>query len=280
MTYKTIIVHVDESRHLYRRAELAARVAAHDNAHLIGIALTGVPGFVRDALVLNPGDPFIDPLLQRPRERAADALSIFENIARQLHAGTVETRLENDDVGGFIVQARCSDLVVLGQYDPFEVGLATMPDFAQTVIMESGMPVLMVPCNTPGGDELAQVLIAWNASKEATRAVHRALPMLRRAARVDVAIFNPDAIPTGNHAAPDQDIVVWLARQGIKTRVTHQAATGEIDIGKALLSLAGDLGADLLVMGCYGHARFRELLLGGVSREILAEMNLPVLMAH
>jgi nucleotide-binding universal stress UspA family protein len=93
-------------------------------------------------------------------------------------------------------------------------------------------------------------------------------------------VFDPDVLPATHRAVPDKAIVEWLGRHGITATVTRQATSGDVDIANALLSLANDRLADLLVMGCYGHSRFRELVMGGVSREILSSMTLPVLMAH
>jgi nucleotide-binding universal stress UspA family protein len=280
MFYKTILVHVDESRHTRLRAELAAKIAAAYDAHLVGVALTGLPEIFYDPIV-NPLDPAIEPLLQVPRQRAADALAQFEEIARQFHTGTIETRLEeNESAVGISLQARYCDLVVLGQYDPDDTESSTKPDFAETVILEGGVPALVVPYASAVTTFGQRALVSWNASKQAVRALHYALPMLQRADQVDVAVFDPDTLPSTYRAVPDKDILSWLGRHGIKAKVTRSVTTGDIDIGNALLSLATDLGSDLLVMGCYGHTRFREVLLGGVSRQILKSMTLPVLTAH
>jgi nucleotide-binding universal stress UspA family protein len=281
MSYKTILVHVDGSMHVNRRVEIAARIAALYDAHLVGVALTDFPPSFYEPLMFNPFDPAIEPLLQVPRQRAADALANFEDIARQFHVGSIEARLEENETAlGLSLQARYCDLVVLGQYDPDDTESSTKADFAETVILECGVPVLMVPFASAVAGTGRRALVAWNASREAVRAVHYALPMLQRAAQVDVAVFDPDTLPAGYRAVPDKDIVTSLARHGIKAKVTRQVTTSDIDIGSALLSLATDLVSDLLVMGCYGHTRLREVLLGGVSREILRSMTLPVLMAH
>jgi nucleotide-binding universal stress UspA family protein len=280
MFYKTILVHVDESRHTSLRAELAAKLAATYDAHLVGVALTGLPEIFYDPII-NPLDPAIEPLLQVPRQRAADALAQFEAIARRFHTGSIETRLEeNESAVGISLQARYCDLVVLGQYDPDDIESSTKADFAHTVIMEGGVPVLLVPYASAVTTIGQRPLLSWNASKEAVRALHYALPVLQRAGQVDVVVFDPDTLPTSYRAVPDKDILAWLARHGITGKVTRSVTTGDIDIGNALLSLATDLGSDVLVMGCYGHTRFREVLLGGVSRQILKSMTLPVLTAH
>lgn len=281
MFFKTILVHVDGSRHVYRRVEIAARMAALHDAHLVGLALTDMPQIFYDPLLFNPADPLLDPILQAPRQRAADALNNFTELATQFHAGSIETRLEENETAlGVSLQARYCDLVVLGQYDPDDAEASADADFANTVILEGGVPVLMMPYASTVADTGRRALVAWNASKQAVRAVHYALPMLRRAAHVDVAVFDPESLPAQQRAVPEKDIVEFLARHGIRAKVSRQVTAGDIDIGSALLSLAADLGSDLLVMGCYGHTRFREVLLGGVSREILRSMTLPVLMAH
>jgi nucleotide-binding universal stress UspA family protein len=280
MFYKTILVHVDESRHTGLRIQLAAQIAASYDAHLVGIALTGLPEIFYDPIV-NPMDPAIEPLLQVPRQRAAAALAEFEKIARQFHAGSIETRLEeNESAVGISLQGRYADLVVVGQYDPDDTESSTRPDAIETVILECGVPVLLVPYAGAVPTFGQRPLVAWNASKEAVRAVHYALPLLRRAAQVDVAVFDPATLPASYRAVPDKDILAWLGRHGITGKVTRSVTGGDIGIGEALLSLASDLGSDLLVMGCYGHTRLREVLLGGVSRQILQSMTLPVLTAH
>lgn len=281
MFYETIMVHVDGSMHANRRIEIAAKIAALYDAHLVGIALTGLPQIFYDPLMFDPAEPAIEPLLQMPRQRAADALANFEDIARQFHAGSIETRLEeNETARGLSLQARYCDLVVLGQYDPDDRESSTRADFAETVILECGVPVLMIPFASAVASVGRRALVSWNASKEAVRAVHYALPLLQRADRVDVAVFDPETLPAVYRAVPDKDIVEALARHGIESTVTRRVTADDIDIGNGLLSLAAELMSDLLVMGCYGHTRFREVLLGGVTREILKSMTLPVLMAH
>lgn len=281
MFFKTILVHVDGSHHVNRRIEIAARLAALHDAHLVGLALTDLPQLFYDPVMFNPVEVTLDPLLEAPRQRAGDALANFIDIARQFHAGSIETRLEENETAlGVSLQARYADLVVLGQFDAEDTDASANADFAKIVIMESGVPVLMVPFATPFTDTGRRALLSWNASRQAVRAVHYALPLLQRASQVDVAVFDPQTLPAGRRAVPDKDIVQFLARHGIKAKVTRQVTAGDIDIGNALLSLATDLGSDLLVMGCYGHTRFREVLLGGVSRAIFRSMTLPVLMAH
>jgi nucleotide-binding universal stress UspA family protein len=278
MSYKTILVHVDESRHVARRVELAANIAAREDALLAGLAIAQIPDLPFDPITFDPANAYVDPQAEVPRQRATAQLEEFEELAREIGAASIEARLEeNKTADDLALQARYTDLVVLGQHDPDDLG-SPQVDFCETVILKSGVPVLVVPFAGAGSTTGASVLIAWNASIEAVRAVHYALPMLKHAGHVDVAVFDPESQPREYRAMPDKDIVTYLARQGIDATVTRRVSKG--DIGKHLLSLAGELGSDLLVMGAFGHMRLRELLLGGITHGILRSMNLPVLMAH
>jgi nucleotide-binding universal stress UspA family protein len=279
MSFKTILVHVDASRHLDVRMEIAANIAAAENAHLIGAAMSGVSKFLYETVTTNPDDPAILPYLEMLRGRAADTLGKFEEIARKIGVSSYESRLADDAVAdGLSVQARYCDLAVLGQYDAGDSSPAANSSLPEYVAIQSGCPVLVVPYASPLKTVGERVLVAWNASTEARRAVRNAIPLLKRAKVVDVAVFNPASQPGAHGAEPGADIALYLSRHGVKVNVVQKEVEG--DIGQALLSLAGDLRSDLLVMGCYGHSRFREVLLGGATRTILKSSTIPVLMSH
>jgi nucleotide-binding universal stress UspA family protein len=123
------------------------------------------------------------------------------------------------------------------------------------------------------------VLVAWNASREATRAVADALPLLSRARAVTVLAINPRHGIGGHGDVPAADIALHLARHGVRAEAAHTIAT-DIPDAEALLSYAADIGADLIVAGGYGHSRARELVFGGVTRSLLKEMTVPVLLSH
>jgi nucleotide-binding universal stress UspA family protein len=134
----------------------------------------------------------------------------------------------------------------------------------------------MVPYAGRFPDAGQRVLVAWNASREAARAVTDALPLLSRAERVEVVAFDS----TGDHGeVPGADIALFLSRHGVKASAARQSAPG-VDVGSQILSRAADVDADLIVMGAYGHSRLRELALGGATRSMLDAMTVPVLMAH
>lgn len=123
------------------------------------------------------------------------------------------------------------------------------------------------------------VMVCWNASREAARAVVDALPFLRAAEKVIVLAVNPEMSAAGHGAEPGADVAAWLSRHGVRVTVQRDVAP-DADVGAVILSRAADHGVDLIVMGIYGHSRMREMVLGGASRSLLASMTVPVLMAH
>ena len=279
MSYKTILVQVDHSKHAPQRIRIAADIALRENAHLTGLATTGVSRYLLDSAVVARHEPVLITHLDALKRQAEQALRQFEDIMRQAGVLSWEARLVDDDpAGGLSLAARYADLVVLSQPDTEEVLPAMMGDFPEYVVMFAGCPVLIVPYAGDFPRVGSKVLAAWDGSMEASRAISGALPFLRHAAEVKVVVFNADKQVNVHGEQPGADIALYLARHGVKVDVLQE--TTEQHSGDALLSLAADTFADLLVMGCYAHTRFREMLLGGASRTVLESMTLPVLMAH
>jgi nucleotide-binding universal stress UspA family protein len=279
MSYKTILVHVDHSRHAPQRIRIAAEIALRENAHLTGLAMTGVSRYLLDGMRVPDSGAFLQTHIGYLKQQATKALDQYEEIVRQMGVLSWARRLVDDEpAGGLSLEARYADLVVLGQTDTSEVLPATISDFPEYVVLYSGRPVLIVPYAGTFTTVGRKVLAAWDGSQEAIRAIDGALPFLRQAAEVQVVVFNAEKQVNMHGEQPGADIALYLARHGVKVDVMQEVT--EQRSGDALLSLAADTFADLLVMGCYAHSRFRELLLGGASRTVLESMTLPVLMAH
>src|SRR5215471_6305021 len=176
-----------------------------------------------------------------------------------------------------------------GYYDPallnpfFEELRARARDAAdktrQAFEHVSGRPILVVPYVGNFADLGRRVVIGWNASREAARAVNDAMPLLTSAETVTVLTIDPREGPRAHGELPGADISLHLARHGVKAEI-ERTVSADLPVGEVLLSRVADLGADLLVMGAYGHSRARELLLGGATRSLLRSMTLPVLMSH
>lgn len=276
MSYKTIIVHVDHSRHAEARIRHAARLAVGAGAHLIGSAFSGVSRYA-DAEVgaeLALTAPFDFAAL---RQRNEAALAQFDAIAAAEGVLSYERRFTDDDpAGGLALQARYADLVVVSQTDLDEPASAHLigPLPAQ-VVLAGGRPVLVIPYAGQFARIGSKVLLAWDGSLEATHAVFNAIPLLRAATMVSIVEFNPGGA-AGRQ--PGADLALYLTRHDVRCEV--RAAPVPIRAGEELLSLAADLQADLIVMGGYGNSRFREIMLGGVTETILSSMTAPVLMSH
>ena len=271
MTYKSILVHVDQQAGLEHRVALAAALAQADGGQLTGLALTGAARFLRDIVADDADDPAVSPYLRMLRERAGQALQLFTESARRAGMPAVTSRSDDDDaVSGLARQARCSDLCVMACETERDGGGAASANLCADVAMASGCPVLAVPSGAAMATPGRRILIGWNDSREAARAVRLGMPLLRRAGQVEVALFDQEG--------GADTLLGFLAQHGVAARLRQEDSHGAA--GDALLALAGQLNADLLVMGCYGHPRLRELLLGGATRSVLRGMRLPVLLAN
>ena len=171
--------------------------------------------------------------------------------------------------------ARRFDLSVVGQPEPDKPG----PDdlIVEAALFESGRPVLVVPYIQRTGLQLDRVMVGWDGSRNAARAVADAMPLLVRAKTTEVVIVTGE--PAKSDEIPGADIAHHLARHGAKVEVKQIVAI-DTDVANTILSHAADSSADLLVMGGYGHSRLREFILGGATRGILAAMTVPTLMSH
>ena len=280
MTYRNLLVQVDESRSCARRVELAVELAAAHDAHLTGVYIVSEPSPASFVHPYLPPDLTVS-LQQEMRARADAALARFAEVAGRNQVA-FETRVDRvlytEIAEALATHARYVDLVILGQFDPDDP--AAEPRYLpEQVILGCGRAALVVPYIGPAATFGERAVVAWDASREAARAVNDALPLLERAKAVSVVSVNPGAQPFGHGEEPGADIGLHLARHGIKVAVERVEAR-ELDAANAILSHLASQGADLLVMGAYGHSRMREFVLGGVTRTILAEMTVPVLMSH
>lgn len=277
MSYKSILVHVDESSRASERIKIAAAIAMTQKAHLIGTAMTGASRYLLQARMLAELDPNLKNHLEFLRERARRGLEDFDAAVQKLGLSSYEKHLVDDEAGGGIcLQARFADLVVIGQNDPDEVSPVVLPDFPQYVVLYSGRPVLLVPHAGQFDNIGKHVMIAWNGSMEATRTITSAIPLLRRAQNVEITMLNVRPHPPGQ--APGADLALYLERHGVPSETCVRQT--DRDIGTALMTLAAERGADLIVMGGYGHTRFREIIPGATTRTVLETMTIPVLMSR
>jgi len=282
MGYKTILVHLDASRLAQPRVAAAAALAMQFDAHLIGLAPTGWLLMPSEAVPGLGLAAYEAAAMRELQEQAQGCVASFEEQVRRLGVTSYEARIEEGFAEEALaaLSARYCDLTVVSQANPEEASLASSPGLPQEVLMQSGRPLLVLPF--AGSYEVApasRVLVGWNASREAARAMHDALPLLKKAAHVEVVVFEtPEDLDLRHWQLPGADIGLWLARHGVTVNVRHVPA--KVAAGEALLSHAADINAGLIVAGGYGHSRLREAVLGGVTRTLLRSSPVPVLMSH
>lgn len=277
MTYGSILVPIDENPSAAGSLEAARRLAADFGAHLEGLAI--IP-------------PLAVPLRLRPRQSAATlmkkewerdkqearaGIKRFEAQARKAGVASVQgLAVEAEAAAVIALHARTADLVVLPL--PAEDDLGALGGHGvETALLAAGRPVLLVPEKGLPAGFPKKVLVAWNGSREAARALSDAVPLMARAKSVTVFSSGPAGDEGPLHSA--KSAVRYLARHGIPAESSHATAADE-KVGDAILARARKAGADLVVMGAYGRPRFAELVLGGATRAILAGAGMPVLMSH
>jgi len=280
MPYKDLLVHIDGAGLNGNHIEAALQLAKKHDAHVTGLYVLNqpdVPGYVQAQISVD----IIERQVMQAVEEADRLLADFEKQAASagLHHDKILEEGLCDDV--LTARARCVDLLVVGQNNPDLSqynGDGSLPD---RLVLSIGRPVLIVPYVGRYPVIGENVFVAWDGSRQATRALNDALPILKLARKVTVLSINQPL--NGNGATMDEtpgvEICQHLARHGVKAQADH-VISNDINGADMLLSRAADSGADLIVMGAYGHARWREIVLGGFTQHMLAHMTVPVLMAN
>jgi len=277
MEYRSILVHLDAGKTVPQRLEVAIALAQAHDAHLT--CLYAVDATPIPAAAVEAGQVLIEAHARMLADMRRSARAAYDDLARRSGYAKLEWRQsEAGALQAVSLHARYADLVVIGQKNeqwPSGVGR----EFQEKIPLAAGRPVLVVPYAYERRPIAERVLVAWNAGREAARAVSDAMPLLKRAKQVVVAAFDPQSAGGAHGEQPGADIALYLARHGVKVEAGARPG-GEVDVGNLLLSLAFDARADLIVMGAWGHSRLHELVLGGVTRTLLQSMTVPVLLSH
>ena len=275
MTIRSILVEIDRDARNPERLTLAVNLAERHGAHLTGLfayaGLSGTYPYAQGRIALE----MLRRYAQTPQEASDKLRAEFEHRADS--AGlSHEWRMQEEEGAHSILatQARYADVVVVSQAAPGSPASGHGHGLAEDVVVASGSPTIVVPYAGTFDKTVDKVMIAWNGSRESSRAVRDALPILRAVDEVIVFSVNPD-----HDHQPGAEIANHLARHGIRTDVRHTIAS-DIEVGDAILNAVSDGAVDLLVMGAYGHARVREFVFGGATRHILRHMTAPTLLTH
>jgi nucleotide-binding universal stress UspA family protein len=274
MAIKNILLHLTNDPRNELRINSAIALAQVHNAHITALYVIAPPQVPAYVMAYIPPDVL--------EKQAADAAKLADEVKAKFSSQCEREgvpfewrQAEGDPRSVSAFHAHYADLVVVGQTAPAEERAEGTEELADELVLTSGRPVLVVPYAGKFNEFGRTVLVAWNSTRESTRAVHDAMPILQKADKVIIYAINESS---SDHI-PGADIAAHLASHGVNAEAHHTVAR-DISVGDALLAAVSDYGADLLVMGAYGHSRFRELTLGGATRTILETMTAPVMMSH
>jgi nucleotide-binding universal stress UspA family protein len=278
MTFKAINVHLDDGPACDVRLQVAVRAAVHFGGVLAGVYLVPTAEVTPSVAALLP-----PPVLEQRLRESGDAQKKAELHFRQ-RAARPGFRFDfrapaGDPMDAAVAHARCADLTVVGQPDAEDRNVGFARRLAEHVLLESGAAMLVVPYIGAGSDLGRHVMIAWDGGRESARAVRDALPMLVEADAVTVVRVTRDPRGGDYDPPPHASLDTYLSTYGIRARFSDIEGAGD-QVAERVLSEVVNAGADLLVMGGYGHARAREVVLGGTTRSIFNAMTVPVFMSH
>ena len=284
MPYKTILVLLNDTARTQQLLDASSSIARQFEAHLIGLYILPAAkvysdvGMLAAPMVFEGYRDFFKSKLENTRKA-------FETRVKQDGLKAEWRTVDSDypDIAeSAIAHSRGADLVVISQIDRGQDGNIER-DLVVRLILESGRPVLIIPKQghfAPRGEGIAEkAIIGINGTKESSRAMFDALPLLRLVKETRLVWVDPYRQSGEAGEVPGAEEAAVLSRHGIKV-VAEPMMTDGHNAGEALLMRANDLGADLLVMGAYAHSRMREFVFGGATRHVLEHMKIPVLMSH
>jgi nucleotide-binding universal stress UspA family protein len=276
-----IVVFIDGRTETVNVWNFAATLAQEHGARLISVFMQPEPTVTpAETFARGKGMQSMNEVHQTELDRIeAGYKAQFEEVVRR-HGIRSESEWRSlpylsSEVG---VHAYYADMVVIARPESAGHQTASPPGLAESLVMSSGRPIIVFPPRYTVS-RVRRILVAWNATRESIRAVADALPLLVKAEAVEVLVVDHERRPESHGQEPGADIARHLARHGAHVEVLRLSSDGK-DVGRLLLSQAAAFGADLLVMGAYGHTQLREWIFGGVTRTVLYEAGLPVLMSR
>jgi len=280
MSYKTILVSLNEVGRLPELVAAAVTLARETGAHVSGLyvvpAVQVYPsvGFEAAPQVFEGNRSFFKDNGARVKQAFEEAMR-REGLSHDFHQIDARTPVIADEV---VAAGRVADLVIVSATNPEEI-TGVERDFVEQTVMALGRPVIVLPYKGKAAVSLNEVIIGWDGGREASRAAFDALPLLKKAAKVRVVRIDPQKDPSLRGSVAGADLAEALARHGGKAEAQGYPTDGQ-DEGQALMRCAEDSGAGLIVMGAYGHSRLAEFIFGGATRFVLNRLVCPVLMSH
>jgi nucleotide-binding universal stress UspA family protein len=283
-SFENILVHLDDSLSGEKRLELARQVAqirtqqTSSHSHIEAVYATP-PSHLSSAMPYSEYSMrSFTRRMDDDAKRRNETKALFDQWVQTPGPAIVwhERSAELPRVS-LVNRSLFADLVVLGQFNAVDPGMADETKHLNSnLIIDSGKPALILPFIGSMSSTLQNIMIAWNPSRESSRALAAAIPFLQNAKSIHLIADIPNLDSDDLQGSLER----YLRSNGITVKPTFESSSGLNAVGELILSRAVDVGADLLVMGCYGHSRAREFVIGGASRTILESMTLPTLMVH
>jgi nucleotide-binding universal stress UspA family protein len=270
---KTILVHMAYDDGRPRRLRTALSLASAHRAHLVGL-FTRSPHVTPAAIVgRGASSAFLREMDAGLRDQEQQLRREFDDAVSAAAASAEWQRHDGEIVQGLAHASHVADLLIVSQTPPETVEDIVTGNRPDHVMLEAGCPVLIVPHRDGEAETGRRVLIAWARTRESGRAVRGSLPILRRASSVTILTCR------ATRERPGEAIKAYLARHDVRAEIRNDFGDND-EIGEIVLAHAGDMSADLVVMGAYGHSRLREVILGGTTRHVLSSSTIPVVMSH
>lgn len=271
---KTIMVHMADDSESAHRLAVAVALAATHAASLVGVFARPSPAIPAAIRGRGFSTVFLREIRSSMDEHERNARSAFEGAAAKAGLPAEWRRVEGELMEGLSLNSQYADLAIVSQTPPDTMEEWLTGECPDHLTLTAGCPTIVVPHARAPMPVGRRVLVAWRATREAARAVRDALPLLREAEQVTVLTVGP----SGADHIPGADIAAFIARHGVTVETRTNYGSGEP--GEIVLSHAGDIGADLIVMGAYGRSRLRELILGGTTKHVLSRTTVPVCLSH
>ena len=282
MTYRSLLVLLDQGPQCAARSQAAMRLATVLDCHLMGVAPIGPPGPAESTASLSEFAPSRGDTLRDQAERTTER---FREECRAAGVKSFEAAIDESDTASSLVRyAHCNDLTVLSKADPAAPDHRLTQELIDQIVLHSARPTLILPCagrfDTIGSIGTS-VMVAWDDSREAARALSDALPFLRLAKHVQIVSWG-EAGASDDRALRSRfdELHQWLIRHGVSADVSAEMIDIDAGVVDAMLSRAADLKTDLIVMGAYGHTRSKAHTLAGTTSGLLAAITVPVLLSH
>ena len=279
MDIKNILLHLDHSSGCRNRLETAFNLARDFDAQITGLFVVPdyvVPSYVEAQISVD----LITDITEKAVARADEELAGYQKLADD--AGV---KMEAHVVEGQVIpilreHSKYTDLLLLGQDQPDDPDNASY-GLADALLFEGASACMVVPHSGKLAAPGKRILLTWNASREAARALREAMPILSRAEEIVVLSSEPDDadVDMARGHPHARELAHFLESHGIQT-ISSGISDVDMNVSDAIIGQAADMNADMIVMGAYGHARLREIILGGVTRDLLKQSPLPLFLAH